>query len=157
MPYMAMLGKLFKQPTRCVALDAPHDFAGRHVLWSTHQNANVILAHHTLDDAYLERRTHLPHQLSNIVFIGRLQRSHYLRLKTGFFNHCASRWTTNTKHTLNSSDAESLKIGFQYFLFFLLTVLFFRIYYATASTRLAYILPSFIRGIAILYNIFTLA
>jgi hypothetical protein len=47
--------KLLEQIARSPSLNAPHDFAARHIRRGTHQNMNMIFAHYAFDDPYLKR------------------------------------------------------------------------------------------------------
>jgi hypothetical protein len=56
--------KLFKQLARRPTFDPPHDLARRHIRWTTHQNVDVIFAHHALHDPDLKSLARLPYQFS---------------------------------------------------------------------------------------------
>ena len=62
---LLQMRKFLKQPTCRIAFDPPHNLAGCHSGWCTHQNMHMIFANHPAHYPYLERLTHLTNHCSN--------------------------------------------------------------------------------------------
>ena len=55
--------KLLKQMTRSSSLDSSHDFTGRHSRGRTHQNMDMVFAHHASYNPNFKGFTSLPYQV----------------------------------------------------------------------------------------------